>query len=497
MQAVYQDIQDTQEEALMKLLHHAVVSRRQDCLDSFFTFVEIMWPTVCVDQFVYNFHIEYICKELQKVSVWLIARQPKKYDLIINIPPGETKTIVVLQLFPVWLWLHDDSMRIISSSHSQHLSYFSAMKSKDCIESELFAMIFEPIIFKENMNGVGHYMTQGGGERLATSVGSKIIGFHAHLRLLDDLVDATAMDSLAQIDAAKRHMDALSSRSTDEKVTTNIMIMQRIAVNDPTAYALEKWSRVKHIKLPAEDSFEISPPAMAKFYVDGLLNPNRKPHDILVGKKEELGTLKYNAQYGQKTESLDGKQIQPWMFNIVSEMEFQASLSAEDFKSFLASKKYATADLAYTSKKKGDPSGVLVFKYWNSFLYLLDFFEWRKEAPELLSAYVQLDADEELDRSWIENKASGMSIAQMLRKKEVNAIDYIQVNVDKPIRMLSHQGFLESRRIVVIVNIANQKRINKFLDQLYVFPDNTVPDEGADTLEMALSLIKSTKRKWT
>lgn len=486
----------TEEQVIMSLLEDAIVQRRQDCLDDFFTFVKIMWPTVCVDPYQHNFHIKYICNELQKVSVWLIARTPKEYDLLINVSPGESKTIIVLQLFPVWLWLHDQSLRMISTSHSSDLSVFSAMKSKDCIESEMFNILFDPITFKDNMAGKGHYMNHGGGERLATSVGSKVTGFHGHLRLFDDVVDANAMDSVVQIERAKAHMDAMASRSTDELITTNIMIMQRLAVNDPTAYALLKWTRIKHIVLPAEDIFEIKPPSLKKFYVNGVMNPRRKPRQVLIDKMDELGSFKYNAQFGQKVESLDGKLIQPWMFNIVSELEFTASLTNEEYKSFLAAKKYGTADLAYTSKNKGDPSGVLVSKYWNNFLYLLDFYEWRKEAPELISAMTEVANNEDIDRIYIENKASGLSIGQLLRKKGVNAVDYMQANVDKLARLLRHQGFLESGRVTVILTMENQKRMGKFLDYLYQFPDNTVPDEAVDTFEMILNLISNTKRKW-
>jgi predicted phage terminase large subunit-like protein len=480
------------------LLSNAITSRREECRADFFTFFKVMWSTVCEEKYKYNWHHKYLCRELQKVGMKIVNREEKEYDLVINIPPGETKSIIVNQLFPVWLWVQDPTIRIISTSHGKELSTFNAMKSKDCLRSELFNLLFDEIELKEDMSGKGHYMNDHGGERLATSVESKITGFHAHIRIYDDLVDANLMDSSAQINMAKGHMDAMSSRSTDEKITTNIMIMQRLAVNDPTTYALEKWGVVKQIVLPAEDKFEIKPAFLKRFYIKqgGLLNPQRKDRAILKKKFDEVGSIKYNAQFGQKTERREGKLIHPGMFDVVTEIELFTRFSDEDRRSFLVTKKYATADLAYTVKTKNDPSGILIFKYWNNFFYLLDFHEWRKEAPDLVNSTKELYINDDIDRVQIENKASGLSIAQTLRRKGVNAVDYKQSNVDKGARILDKQGFLESNRMVIVINSKNQARMNKFLDYLCAFPDETVPDEAVDTLEMAINSVLNKKRKW-
>jgi len=62
--------------------------------DSFFSFVLEFWDTIITERFVYNWHIPYICNELQMIAERVFAGKPKEYDLIINVPPGSSK--------PVW-----------------------------------------------------------------------------------------------------------------------------------------------------------------------------------------------------------------------------------------------------------------------------------------------------------------------------------------------------------------------------------------------------------
>ena len=43
----------------------------------------------------------YLCGELQRLSVSIVERRSKPYDLIINIPPGTTKSTIVTVMWPV------------------------------------------------------------------------------------------------------------------------------------------------------------------------------------------------------------------------------------------------------------------------------------------------------------------------------------------------------------------------------------------------------------
>ena len=82
------------------LLQQPHLIQAEACRRSFFTFVQEFWSTIVTEEPVYNWHIPFLCEELEKVLWRVIARQPKAYDLIINIPPGTTKTTIASIMFP-------------------------------------------------------------------------------------------------------------------------------------------------------------------------------------------------------------------------------------------------------------------------------------------------------------------------------------------------------------------------------------------------------------
>lgn len=62
-------------------------------LHSFYRFVQEFWPLVVSEKPVWNWHIEYLCQKVQEVFEDVQAGRPKKYDLIINLPPGSSKCL--------------------------------------------------------------------------------------------------------------------------------------------------------------------------------------------------------------------------------------------------------------------------------------------------------------------------------------------------------------------------------------------------------------------
>ncbi len=87
----------------------------QACRNSFYRFFLEMWETIEAVKLLPNWHIKYLCDQLQEVyETW--ARLETQPDVLINVPPGTSKSTTVTQLFPAWLWLKQPHIRIISSS---------------------------------------------------------------------------------------------------------------------------------------------------------------------------------------------------------------------------------------------------------------------------------------------------------------------------------------------------------------------------------------------
>ena len=74
---------------------------RSICKKSFFRFVQEFWDIVVPEKPVWNWHIEYLCYELQKLFENVEAGKPKEHDLIINLAPGSSKCAVAGSLVTV------------------------------------------------------------------------------------------------------------------------------------------------------------------------------------------------------------------------------------------------------------------------------------------------------------------------------------------------------------------------------------------------------------
>ena len=55
-------------------------------------------------------------------------RKDKLYDLIINIPPGTSKSTIATVMLPAWAWTIDPRIRNLTASYSASLSTDHAMK---------------------------------------------------------------------------------------------------------------------------------------------------------------------------------------------------------------------------------------------------------------------------------------------------------------------------------------------------------------------------------
>lgn len=288
---------------------------RREAYKSLYYTLQLLWDVIIQDKFVTNWHIPYICKELESISTKVIARDPKDYDLIINIPPGTSKSTIVTIMWDVWLWLQDPSMVIINSSYSAGLSVDHSLKFSAIIKSEVFLEIFQPL-FKDK-HGKELELTKDteaiisnnfGGSRVATSTGGTVTGKHAHIIKRDDPIDPEQAESIAYRSKANRFNDrTLSSRKKQKESTVTVTVMQRLNEDDSTGHDLAKKNKkIKHICLPAEISGLVKPSELKNKYVNGLLDPVRLSESILNDFRIDMGSYAYGGQFDQNPKPAEG-----------------------------------------------------------------------------------------------------------------------------------------------------------------------------------------------
>jgi len=89
-----------------------------------------------------NWHIQYLCDELQKETLRITEGLPKEKDLIICIPPRSLKSFIATVCLPVWSWVTNPSFKTISVSYSAQLSIEHNVLSRRLVESDWYQSLF-------------------------------------------------------------------------------------------------------------------------------------------------------------------------------------------------------------------------------------------------------------------------------------------------------------------------------------------------------------------
>lgn len=461
-----------------KLLNGICLSqiKAERCKRSFYYFFCEFWDTIESVDLIPNWHIEFVCNELQNVyNTWLLGKSQN--DIIINIPPGSSKSTIVTQLFPVWLWVKSPEIRIITSSYSSDLSTAHAVKSRNCIASDKFKLYFSDIVqVKTGEDNKTWYKNSKFGERYATSTGGTVTGMHADFILVDDPINPKKSESKLELQTANDHItQTLSTRKTDKKRSVTIVVMQRLHEDDPTGRLLKKKS-INHICLPGELTENVSPSECKANYVNGLLDVNRLDWEALESLKIDLGSYGYAGQIKQQPAPEGGGKIKKAWFNIVGYDEFK-KIAANNPVNFIL-------DTAYTAKQDNDPTALMATCFIQNDLYIINSAQVWKELPELLEyipGYVNQHGYTDRSKVLIEPKASGKSIVQSFKRTRYNVLELPSPTDDKITNVAGVTPFLESGKCYLIEGNWN----DSFLGECASFPNGS-HDDQVDNLTNAI-----------
>lgn len=293
------------------------------CRNSFYDFVKEFWEVIIPEKPIWNWHIKYLCDELQIIAERVFKGEKKQYDLIINIPPGMTKSTICSQMFSAWIWTRMPTARILGGSHTlSPVAMDHNRKAKDIVKSEKYQRLFD-IYIRKDQDEKGYFILRQGGGRIATGSQGSIIGTHYHFQLIDDPIDPKGVKSEAELLTTNQWMsEVLPTRKVDKEVSVMVLIMQRLHENDPTGYLInkrknEEFDDIKHIVLPAEINESVNPPELKKFYVDGLLDPVRLNRNVLKELRRDLTSFSYAGQMDQSPVPREGGMFAPEHFVIV------------------------------------------------------------------------------------------------------------------------------------------------------------------------------------
>ena len=219
--------------------------------ESLYFFVQLFWNVIETKAYVDGWHIKTICEHLECVSNGSLRQ------LIINIPPRHTKSLIVGVFWPIWTWSRTPAEQFLFSSYSANLSIRDSVKARRLFSSpefQAFLQHFHPDLrLTGDQNTKIRYENSLGGYRLATSVDGALTGEGGDTLVVDDPHNVREGESEAtRVGVLKWWDESMSSRLNDARTGRKVIIMQRVHHQDLTGHILEREGKEWcHLCLPA------------------------------------------------------------------------------------------------------------------------------------------------------------------------------------------------------------------------------------------------------
>lgn len=213
-------------------------------------FVRQAWPIVEPSMpLVWGWHVDAICQHLEAVTRGEILR------LVINVPPGHAKSILVSVMWPAWEWATNPATRSLFASYAEALAVRDSVRCRDLIESDWYVRSFRggshPWGMKGDSNAKDWFQNTRTGFRVSLSVGGQGTGWRGDKVVVDDPHNVKTAASALEREAVARWWNvAMSSRFNDMSRARRVIIMQRLHEEDLTGVVLAQGG-YEHLRLPS------------------------------------------------------------------------------------------------------------------------------------------------------------------------------------------------------------------------------------------------------
>jgi len=450
---------------------------------SLYEFMKQSWPIIEPGvEFVPSWHLEVIAEHLEAVAAGEIK------DLVICMPPRAGKSISIAVMWPVWTWIERPEHKWLFASYANSLSVRDSLKCRRLIQSDWFqekwGHRFELV---GDQNAKTLFENDRTGYRFATSVGGSTTGHGGDTIVVDDPLNSVEAQSEAMRESALEWWDqAMSTRLNNPKKGTRVVVMQRLHEKDLAGHLLAQggWD---HLCLPMEyDGRRIISTATKqedpRTEHGQLLCPDRFGYEELERLKRALGEYGAAGQLQQRPSPAGGGIIKVKHFQL---WPHDRRIPALDYL-------LQSYDTAYSEKTTGDPSACTV---WGIFTHndgrrgaiLMDAWAENLGYPDLRARVIddwsaKYGADKNdarnkgrrPDNILVEEKSSGISLVQDLRKAGIPVVTYNPGRADKVAKAHQATPLLETDCFYVIESTqrpgAPVSWAQTFLDQCERFP---------------------------
>jgi len=451
--------------------------RLRQAEDSYLGYLQLRYP----DRQFPKFQLDLI-DTLDKLEKGTLGTQ----NVLITMPPRHGKSEYGTVNFPTYYIGRDPTRFVMSSSYNAILASDFGKQARNISEEKLTAQIFPKMRVASDSRASDVWRTTSNGAYFGVGLDGTTSGRPANCLIVDD-----PFKSREDADSATMrnkvwnfYTSALTTRlqpTIDGKAPIQIVILTRWHPDDLAGRIMqtEDWKNGlwTHINFEARQG---DPPH--------ALWPERFNLDWL-SRREALNPREFASLY-QQTPYIEGGNLihdDWWRYHDRSELpQFVTSIVA--------------VDTASKTKTHHDPSVALVGGLTrDGDIYIYDLMRERLEFPDLKRRLIQLNSQHRsraLRGFYIEDRASGHSIVQELKRESGISVIPYKVTHDKVARISAILPILEAGRVYLP---GYAPWLHEFRRECSEFPSSK-HDDQVDALSIlvdVLSKMHITPEMWT
>lgn len=410
---------------------------------SFAAFVNYMWPIIHGSRpFLRGPHVDIICYALEQ----FVYGNVEGNELVINIPPGTLKSVIVNIMLPSWIWLHRPDLWVMGISGSENVIERDNRRMREIINSPRYKRLIKTAMEVLNPYGMGptlektrslpgmkdaqvwtiskdqkrkeRFANTEGGLRFSLASGADITGERADLQIIDDPVDAKdATEGSPEVIAEKmalsvhRYTQVWSTRLMEPANSLRVTIMQRLHENDLAGHLLRKG--VPHVVLPME--FDPDHPYLCpldwRTEPGELLIPSLYPRAVVERLKEDLQEYGAAAQFQQLPSPKGGGAFKDDAWSYYSGPPTDMARQIIEKGGVI----WGSLDTASKSNFDSAWTAIVIVGFLGPACYILDVYLDRVAFPGLLKMFetAKTEWGWGVSKWLIEDASSGIQLIQM------------------------------------------------------------------------------------
>ena len=425
-------------------------------------------------------YIELMAQRLEDCRLGRINR------LIINLPPRYLKSHTVSIAFVAWLLGHRASKSVICASYGKDLADKLGLDTKIIMQSAWYKSLFATRLHPDKQ-AKDDFMTTAGGGRMATSVGGVITGRGGDFLIIDDPIKPEDALSESRRNEANNWFDStLRSRLDNKNTGCIIVIMQRLHQDDLVGHILEQedWTVVSLPAIAEVDELikleTIYGPRIIERREGDALHPELQTVSQLQVTRKQIGEFNFSSQYQQNPIPIGGAIVkESWLMSYVDlppadQIEYKlqswdTAVKTEDMND------YSVCTSWVVDRKKN--------------YYLVDVIRKKLNYPDLKKAVIDAAKNFQPHKVLIEDKASGSSLIQDLKRDGFSKVHGYQppAGQDKSARLVVETHLFEAGRVHLP---AQAPWLAEYRSEILGFPGSRYYDQ-VDSTTQALDYLQN------